>query len=103
MEKQEDEVFCPECGKLIKRAAVICVNCGVQIKKLQKADNIVNPYKTPDTKEILPNLYHAKNKMSAVIMVVFLGFFGWLYTYKHSASKFWAALSINGILLILSI
>ena len=34
MEKKEDEFYCPECGKLIKKNAVICVRCGVQVKDL---------------------------------------------------------------------
>jgi len=33
--KKEDEIFCPECGKPVKRNAVICVNCGIQIKSLK--------------------------------------------------------------------
>lgn len=26
------EIYCPECGKPVKRNAAICTNCGVQIK-----------------------------------------------------------------------
>ena len=29
-----------------------------------------------------------KTKMSAILLVVFLGLFGWLYTWKKSAAKF---------------
>jgi DNA-directed RNA polymerase subunit RPC12/RpoP len=32
MEKQTDEVFCPECGKPIKKKAVICPYCGIKVK-----------------------------------------------------------------------
>lgn len=101
--KKEDEIYCPECGKPIKRNAVICINCGVQVKELKNIDgssNIEN-HKNIGTKEISSNLAYVKNKMTAVIMVVFLGFFGWLYIYKCSASKFWIALSIVCFLLIL--
>ena len=34
MEKKEDEFYCPECGKPIKRKAIICPYCGIQIKEL---------------------------------------------------------------------
>lgn len=34
-DKKEDEIYCPECGKPVKRNAVICVNCGVQIKEIR--------------------------------------------------------------------
>ena len=30
--KKEDEIYCPECGKPIKRNAVVCVYCGVQVE-----------------------------------------------------------------------
>jgi len=44
--KQEDEIFCPECGKAIKRNAVICVNCGIQVKPLsEKIENTANENK----------------------------------------------------------
>ena len=33
--KQQDEMFCPSCGRIIKKEAVICVNCGVAINLLQ--------------------------------------------------------------------
>jgi len=32
--KQADEIFCPECGKPIKRNAVLCQNCGTKLKEL---------------------------------------------------------------------
>ncbi len=32
--KKEDEIYCVECGKPIKRRAVICPHCGVQVKEL---------------------------------------------------------------------
>lgn len=35
MEKQPDEIYCPQCGKPIKKETVICPNCGVQVKELK--------------------------------------------------------------------
>jgi hypothetical protein len=97
--KQEDEIFCPECGQAIKRNAVICVNCGIQVKALKKEGEIIvdNPYKeVPSTTEA-----HAKNKTSAIILAIFVGFFAWLYTYKKSAWKFWLALGITIVFTII--
>ena len=28
--KREDEIYCPECAKHIKKNAVVCINCGVK-------------------------------------------------------------------------
>ncbi len=30
--KGQDEYFCPECGALVKKAAVFCVHCGVSLR-----------------------------------------------------------------------
>ena len=35
-----DEIYCPECGRSVKREAVICPFCGVQVKKLVTKTNI---------------------------------------------------------------
>lgn len=35
-DKKEDEIYCPECGKAIKKKAIICPFCGIQIKGLEK-------------------------------------------------------------------
>ena len=83
--KQTDEIFCPECAKPIKKNAVICVNCGIQIKKLE----IEKPTIDIDQK-ITPKI-----KALAIFLAVFLSFFTWLYTYKKNASKFWLSLGFT--------
>lgn len=80
--KKEDEIFCPECGKPIKRNAVVCVNCGVQVKEL----------KTSLKQEIIIDNPNAKSKTTAVLLSIFLGFWSWLYTYKKDSKKFWTYL-----------
>ena len=58
--KQTDEIYCPECAKPIKRNAVICVNCGIQIKKLE--------FKTPTVKieqEVAPKIKDDNNSSFA--------------------------------------
>ena len=44
MEEQDDEIYkcCPSCGKLIKWEAVICPQCGVQIKDLETTNTVIN-------------------------------------------------------------
>ena len=34
-EKKPDEIYCPGCGKPIKKDAVVCPHCGVQVKELK--------------------------------------------------------------------
>lgn len=82
--KQDDEIFCPECGKVIKRNAVVCVNCGVQVKEL----------KTSLKQEIIIDNPNTKSKTTAVVLAIFLGFWSWLYTYKKDFKKFWIYLGI---------
>jgi len=79
--KEEDEIYCPECGKPIKRNVAICVNCGVQIKEI----------KTSETTTYNPN---AKDKGIAIVLAIFLGFWSWLYTYKKDFKKFWIFISL---------
>src|SRR4030066_203506 len=33
--KGPDEMYCPECGKPVRKDAVVCINCGVQLKELK--------------------------------------------------------------------
>ena len=33
-ERREDERYCPECGEPVKRAAVVCVHCGVPLRPM---------------------------------------------------------------------
>jgi len=83
--KQPDEIFCPECAKPIKRNAVICVNCGIQIKKLEVETQAIEK-----EQKITPKI-----KSLAIFLAVFLSFFTWLYTYKKNASKFWFSLGFT--------
>ena len=53
--KQEDEIFCPECGKPIKKNAVICPYCGIQVKELK-----TTTFNTP-----------VKSKAVAVVLAIF--------------------------------
>ena len=80
--KGMDEIFCPSCGKIIKKQAVICVHCGVPVRRGA----------TPGSP--LP-----KDKTVAILLAVFLGFWTWLYTYQINAWKFWLNLGLTIITL----
>ena len=40
-ERREDERYCPECGEPVKRAAVVCVYCGVPLRPMAVAGQAV--------------------------------------------------------------
>jgi DNA-directed RNA polymerase subunit RPC12/RpoP len=83
MEKQDDEIYCPECGTIIKRSAKFCSECGKQIKETMTPpikDNVDNP--------------PVKSKAVAIVLAIFLGSWSWLYTYKRDFKKFWVYIGI---------
>lgn len=69
-----DEMFCPSCGAIIKRQAVICIKCGVPVRNLSIA---------------------GRDKITAVLLAVFFGFWTWCYTYRKDAWKFWLNLGLT--------
>lgn len=82
-QKAADEAFCTSCGKIIKQAALFCVNCGVS--------NASAPAQPPvaASGNTVP-----KQKSSAILLAVFLGLWAWLYTYRKDAWKFWVNLAL---------
>lgn len=92
--KRDDEIYCPECGKPVKRNAVICINCGIQIKPLEDVTKV--------SIDKSSTVISSKTKTSAIVLVIFFGFFGWLYIYKRSVAKFWVALGVTIFLFFLS-
>lgn len=63
---QADEQFCSSCGDVIKKAAEICLNCGVCVKKEE----------------------YRKTRGVAVALALFFNYFSWLYTWKADKAKF---------------
>lgn len=59
-------ISCPECGKLISDQAEKCPNCGYPLIK-------ETPYQTSDEKQ---EVEVQKNRNTALILCVFLGYFG---------------------------
>lgn len=54
---QADEQFCPSCGEIIKKAATMCVKCGVPVAS--------------DSSDV-----SGKSRTTALLLNLFLGFFG---------------------------
>lgn len=75
MAKELDEEYCRSCGKVVKKEAVLCVHCGVRLKD-----------DTP---------HDPKDKTTAILLAVFLGFWTWLYTYRNDSWKFWLNLILT--------
>lgn len=80
-------MYCNNCGKEIKDESIFCNSCGKRLKE----ENI---------EKGIGNNVSGKNKTSAIILSVLLGFFGWLYMYKKNAGKFWVVLVVAIFLMI---
>jgi len=85
--KKEDEVYCAECGKPIKRRAVICPHCGVQVKELETSSQ--------DTITRGGSIDVPKSKVTAVVLAVLFGFWSWAYTYGRNAKYFWIGFGVS--------
>ena len=94
--KEPDEIFCPECGRTIKRGASICSHCGANLKELF-AESVT--YQTPIYR--MEGGITPKNKTVAILLAVFFSFWSWLYTYGKNAKKFWISMGINALFLII--
>jgi hypothetical protein len=44
-----------------------------------------------------------KSKTAAVLFAIFLGYFAWMYTYEKDAWKFWTALAVTVVNVLLSL
>ena len=95
---KEDENFCRYCGKLIKKAAVICPMCGIQLKELKTAAPTVNLSQNVTTQVFVSQPYRAvepKSKIAAIVLAIFFGFWSYLYTYSYDSAKFWLIIIMN--------
>ena len=64
---QSDEMYCPSCGKVIKKLAELCVHCGVRPAIFATSDEAV---------EMDATVYSPKSRLAAGILGVVLGPFG---------------------------
>lgn len=66
MEKQEDEIFCPECGKPIKKDFTICPYCRNEIKKEKK--EFYNPITATEIQK--PKVVNNNNKGKSIAAII---------------------------------
>lgn len=86
--KESDEVFCSSCGEPIKKEAVICIHCGVQVRPLipQRGNKASASSGLAPFPAQLPA--STKSKTTAVLLAVFLSYWTWLYTLQRDKAKF---------------
>lgn len=95
--KGPDEIFCPECGRTIKRGTTICPHCEVNIKDLFTTESTT--YQSPIYR--MEGATTPKNKVVAILLAVFFSFWAWLYTYGKNAKKFWISMGVNALLFVI--
>jgi hypothetical protein len=74
--------YCRACGTALNPHAAICMSCGAAAAPL-------GPHGAP----LAPA--QPRQKATAVVLAVLFGLFGWLYTYKRDAWKFWLNLALT--------
>lgn len=88
-------MYCRKCGSLMPDDAAFCQKCGAGVAgTAPPSAQSVPPAPQP------PAYYNAayypprggKDKTTAVLLAVFLGYWTWVYTYKKDALKFWLCL-----------
>lgn len=94
-EVQENMKFCKHCGAKIPNAAVICTHCGCQVEEMKKSEQpsiVINNANTNTNTNVNAAMFgiKAKNKWVALLLCVFLGYFG--------AHKFYEGKAGMGIL-----
>jgi len=77
-------MYCKDCGKEINENSVFCNHCGKKLNGTVKKETNAN--KLPKS---------GKTKVSAIVLVVLFGFFGWLYTYRVNKNKFWISVAVT--------
>jgi restriction system protein len=96
--EQVNTKFCKHCGAKIPSAAVICTHCGCQVEEMHKAEqpsiviNNANNNSNTNTNNVNAAMFgvRARNKWVALLLCVFLGYFG--------AHKFYEGKAGMGIL-----
>ncbi len=80
--KSPDMKFCSECGKEIAKKAVVCPHCGCQVDSMAKEQPSIvinnsnqNSNQNSNAGGVVDGR-KAKNKWTALVLLIFLGFFG---------------------------
>ena len=80
---QQNTKFCKHCGAKIPSAAVVCTHCGCQVEEVKHAEQpsiVINNANTNTNMNTNVNAgvigLRAKNKWTAFLLCLFLGYFG---------------------------
>ena len=82
MEEREEKLkFCKHCGEKIPEDAVVCTKCGRQVEELKKTSGeqiIINNNNSAvaNATAIAGGYGRLRNKWVALILCIFLGYFG---------------------------
>ena len=89
-----EEIFCYNCGKIIKVKDFSCPYCGVLNRDINITQNILiaSIGKNQQRINYPPPL---KRKIIAILLAIFLGYWTWLYTYGKNSKKFWIGLILD--------
>ncbi len=80
--------FCQSCGTKLPATAGFCSSCGTAAGSAPAAA-------PAPTYQPQPAGAVSKNKTTAVLLAVFLGFWSWLYTFKINKTKFFIGLGAS--------
>ena len=78
-EKQKGKMFCQHCGKVIDDDCIVCPQCGKQVKELQQKEPqvVINNTNNNSANAVAVNGGHRLvNKWVALLLCIFLGYFG---------------------------
>lgn len=86
-QKSTNTKFCKFCGKIIDMDAVLCIHCGKQVEELKVAQpqvviNNSNTNSNINTNAATPYGVKPKNKWVALVLCIFLGWFGFHKFYE---------------------
>ena len=87
--------FCKHCGESIDKECLICPKCGKQVEEIKNSKDdrniVINNTATANSRAIVKNVGYGKpkNKWIALLLCIFLGFFG--------AHKFYEGRMLLGI------
>ena len=80
---QQNTKFCKHCGAKIPAAAVVCTQCGCQVEEIKHAEQpniVINNANTNTNTNTNVNAamfgVRVKNKWTAFLLCLFLGYFG---------------------------
>lgn len=96
--------FCSACGAKLNEAPAFCPSCGVAIQSQSATNVTATEYRVPP---VLSSgaIANGHSKVTAVLLTLFFGGFGLLYTFrdKGDCGKFGASLTLGSVFSMLGL